>query len=247
MCFKGTVADNFYCKKQELQERLFMEVIGSESWLRMLLRALLFGCPSRWCQRLYEAAMLHFGGTVIGHSYNPSLVCPRRSCAPIVKSFTRKKDGKNSIEVLLSWQKRDTKMSLLATCCGAKGVFELKVVIFGWKINVTGLGDWNGITIAHDYLFRAMVGLQIIECGSIWGHMMRSTYVNYPQSLVWLNFCSKIGPCLHVVVRGRSTHTSRVTRLVANLTKYSWTLLLCVIFVSNFGNVYQNCCYRIVS
>ena len=37
----------------------------------------------------------------VGHSYTFPLLWPRTKDAPVVRSFTRKKSGNNSIEVLL--------------------------------------------------------------------------------------------------------------------------------------------------
>ena len=65
------------------------------------------GCPKRRCQLIdvvlaVENARIGFLGAV--HSYTPSLVLPWNRIAPERRSFTKKEDGKNSIDALLVMQ-----------------------------------------------------------------------------------------------------------------------------------------------
>ncbi len=72
----------------------------------MCLRIEKAGCPKWWCQSkdvvfIVEKAVK---GEEVGHSYTPSLVCPCSSIDPVWSAFTKKIDGKNSMETWLEVQ-----------------------------------------------------------------------------------------------------------------------------------------------
>ena len=47
------------------------------------------------------------------HLYTPSLVCPYKNIAPVCKSFTKKEEGKNSMELLFDLQNWDIEIIFL--------------------------------------------------------------------------------------------------------------------------------------